>query len=610
MDDYESLIPQKSSGGSDPYAALIPTQKVTENEGKAAFTSPAMLPKREKGFASGVISGLTGEKGPSVMQQTPAAMQFEKGKQVGEPLGIAADIGMTAFPMYKAGKSAIQGGQALAQNLRLGKTAKELAEDLRLTGERKAGQIAKTTGEEMTAAEQRAAIAGKAEQKAQTGGEYALKPLPGVGVEQEAGRFKPVAQTFQDIGNRVKESANKVMETLKSRRSANAETNKQAAFGDAFQKESKGIQPIHKLDASGNAVLDAKGKPVDSDSYKAAEKEIKTMIRNPATGLTDVPNQQSRDVLSKFLSDINPRQVDPTTGIVTGRPASFEGLENVRRRLSDRAFGFPETGFDAINQQQAGRLAELVGNIQKEFSPGFDKFLKQYAKDSEPLRVFQSKVGKALTDVQLPGKGENFASVSAQDIPGRVFKSRENFDALISAFGNDRKLAEAEAKRYFASQLEGKSSAKEVETFIRQNRSMLKETNSLPMAEKYAIDLRKYEQRAGAAGKTAKSEQAIAQEKKKLTEDYQTFESDLAVAANDPAKITAASNNLAKKMLQHGQIDQAQYRDLQRQIEQVRLTVRDANEMKDKIKLFVYRALGYGAAATVGSGLATKAFSQ
>ena len=610
MADYESLIPQKNSGGSDPYAALIPEQKVTENEGKAAFTTPAMLPKREKGFASGVISGLTNEKGPSVMQQTPAAMQFEKGKQVGEPLGIAADVAMTAFPAYKAGKSVVQGGQALAQNLKLGKTAKELAEDLRLTGERKAGQIAKTTGEEMTAAEQRAAIAGKAEQKAQSGGEYSLKPLPGVGVVEEAGRFKPVAQTFQDIGNRVKESANKVMDTLKSRRSANAETNKQAAFGDAFQKESKGIQPIHKLDSSGNAVLDSKGKPVESDSYKAAEKEIKTMIRNPATGLTDVPNQQSRDVLSKFLSDINPRQVDPTTGIVTGRPASFEGLENVRRRLSDRAFGFPETGFDAINQQQAGRLAELVGNIQKEFSPGFDKFLKQYAKDSEPLRVFQSKVGKALTDVQLPGKGENFASVSAQDIPGRVFKSRENFDALISAFGNDRKLAEAEAKRYFASQLEGKSSAKEVETFIRQNRSMLKETNSLPMAEKYAIDLRKYEQRAGAAGKTAKSEQAIVQEKKKLTEDYQTFESDLAVAANDPAKITAASNNLAKKMLQHGQIDQAQYRDLQRQIEKVRLTVRDASEMKDKIKLFVYRALGYGAAATVGSGLATKAFSQ
>jgi ribosomal protein S15P/S13E len=633
MDDYESLIPQKKSGGSDPYADLIPTKKITETEGGAAFTSPSMLPKREKGYASGVISGLTDEQGPSVMQLTSSARQFEKGKQVGEPLGIAADVAMTAFPAYKAGQSLYRGGQALAQNLKLGKTAKELAEDLRLSGERKAGQIAKTTGEEMTAAEQRAAIAGKAEQKAQIGGEYALKPLPGVGVEQEAGRFKPVAQTFQDIGNKVKESANKVMETLKSRRATNAEINKQAAFGDAFQKESKGIQPIHKIDAQGNPIYekdksgkvkliykkDAQGNvipnsgkpiPVESDSYKAAEREIKAILKNPVTGLTDVPGSETEQVLKKFLSDINPRQVDPATGMVMGKPASFEGLETVRRRLSDRAFGFPETGFDAINQQQARRLSELVGNIQKEFSPGFDKFLKQYAKDSEPLRVFQSKVGKALTDVQLPGGGANFASVSAQDIPSRVFKSRENFDALISAFGNDRKLAEAEAKRYFASQLEGKTSAKEVETFIRQNRSMLKETNSLPMAEKYAIDLRKYEQRAGAAGKAAKSEQTIAQEKKQLVEDYQTFESDLAVAANDPAKITAASNNLAKKMLAHGQIDQAQYRDLQRQIEQVRLTVRDANEMKDKIKLFTYRALGYGAAATVGSSLATKAFGQ
>ena len=630
MADYESLIPQKSNGESDPYAALIPN--------KASF------PEKAEGFVYGLATSIPGMVG-DIETMLPGGSEVGvkgkgalKGKESVFPttenvregltkLGlppppnpavknyitageIAPAVAATGTALYKGGKALYGAGKSFAEQLKLGKTSKELAESLRSSGEKRAGQIAKSTGEEMTAAEQRAAIAGKAEQKAQTGGEYALKPLPGVGVEQEAGKFKPIAQTFQDIGNRVKESANKVMETLKSRRATNAETNKQTAFGDAFQKEAKGIQPIHKVDASGNPVLDAKGKPVDSDSYKAAEKEIKTMIRNPATGLTDVPSQQSRDVLSKFLSDINPRQVDPTTGIVTGRPASFEGLESVRRRLSDRAFGFPETGFDAINQQQAGRLAELVGNIQKEFSPGFDKFLKQYAKDSEPLRVFQSKVGKALTDVQLPGKGENFASVSAQDIPGRVFKSRENFDALISAFGNDRKLAEAEAKRYFASQLEGKTSAKEVETFIRQNRSMLKETNSLPMAEKYAIDLRKYEQRAGAAGKTAKSEQAIAQEKKNLTEAYQTFESDLAVAANDPAKITAASNNLAKKMLSNGQIDQTQYRELQRQIEQVRLTVRDANEMKDKIKLFVYRALGYGAAATVGSGIATKAFNN
>ena len=93
-----------------------------------------------------------------------------------------------------------------------------------------------------------------------------------------------------------------------------------------------------------------------------------------------------------------------------------------------------------------------------------------------------------------------------------------------------------------------------------------------------------------------------------MVQDYQTFESDLSVAANDPTKIVTASNNLAKRMLDHGQIDQMQYRELQRQIEKVRLTVRDANQMKDQIKLFVYRALGYGAVATVGGYGAMKAF--
>jgi len=510
--------------------------------------------------------------------------------------------------LYEGAKALLGAGRSLGESLSLGKTAKELAENLRSTGEKKAGSIAKKTGEEAATAQERASIAGKAEEKAGRAGESALKPLPGVTTTKEAGRFKPIAQTTQDIGTRIKDSANKMMENLRAKREANAVANKQKAFGDAFQKEAKGIQPIHKVDSAGNAILDAKGKPVESDSFKAAQKEIQAMIKNPVTGLTDVPGSQTEQVLKQFLHDINPRTVDPTTGIVMGKPASFEGLEMVRRKLSDRAFGFPETGFDAINQQQARRLAELVGNIQKEFSPSFSKFLSQYKADSAPLEVFQTKIGKALTDVQLPGS--DFASVAAQDIPSRVFKSRENFNALVDAFGGNKQLANAEAKRYFASQLESKGTAKEVENFIRQNRAMLSETDSMKMAEKYAKDLRTYEKRAGTAKGVQESEEKIAQKKAQLSKDYQTFESDLAVAANDPAKITTASNNLAKRMLEHGQIDQNQYRELQRQIEKVRLTVRDAAEMKNQIKVFVYRALGYGALATAGGYSASKMFGD
>ena len=589
MADYESLIPQKDAGGSDPYAALIPEQKMTETEGGAAIGFPSPLPKREKGYASGVVSGLTGEGGgPSIMQQTPAAKQYRAGQEVGEPLGIAADVAMSAFPAYKAGKSAIQGGRMLGERLALGKTSKALAEDLRAKGETRAGQIAKTTGEEMTAAEQRAAIAGKAEEKASRGGEIALKPLPGVSTEMEAGRFKPIAQTAQDIGTKIKDSANRVVESFKAKREVNAKINKQAAFGEAFQKEAAG-QNISQTKA-----------------YKDTIQEIDAMIKNPTTDLSGVPVGELEAQLKKIRGILDRTIVDVDGTVISRKPANFEGLEDARRWLRDKSYGVPAQGYDAISQQMAGRFADRIEAIQKEFSPKIEKFLTQYKKDSEPLRVFQTKVGKALTDTQLPGT--DFATVAAQDIPGRVFKSRENYNALVDAFGGDRKLAEAEAKRYFASQLEGKGTAREAENFIRQNRAMLRETNSLPMAEKYAIDLRTYEKRTGAAGQVKKSEEAIAKEKKQLVQDYQTFESDLSVAANDPAKITAASNNLAKRMLDHGQIDQMEYRELQRQIEKVRLTVRDANQMKDQIKLFVYRALGYGAVATVGGYGAMKAF--
>jgi hypothetical protein len=505
---------------------------------------------------------------------------------------VAPAVAATGKALYSGGKALYGAGKTFAEKLKLGKTAKELAENLRLLGESKAGQISKKTGEEMTAAEQRAAIAGKAGEKAERGAELSMRPLPGVTTAEEAGRFKPIAQTTQEIGEKIKQSANQIMERLKAKRNANAEINKQAAFGTAFQKE-----------AAGQSIKETK-------AYNRALQEIDAMRKNPVTGYGTAVVPELDAQLKKIRDMLDPVIVSDEGVVIAKSPASFEGLEQARRWMRDRSYGVPAEGYDAISQQMAGQLADRIEDIMKEFSPGIDKFLKQYAKDSEGLRVFSTKMGKALVNEQLTGKGANYATVAAQDIPGQAFRNKESFDALVDAFGGNRQLAQAEAKRYFASQLESKGTAKEVENYIRQNRAMLKETGVMPMAEKYAIDLRTFEKRAGAAQQIAKTEEKTAQQKKQLVQDYKTFESDLAVAGNDPARITAVSNQLAKRMLEHGQINQAQYRDLQRQIERVRLTVRDANEMKDKIKLFVYRALGYGAAATVGSAVATKAFEQ
>ena len=130
---------------------------------------------------------------------------------------------------------------------------------------------------------------------------------------------------------------------------------------------------------------------------------------------------------------------------------------------------------------------------------------------------------------------------------------------------------------------------------------MLKETNSLPMAVKYAIDLRTYEKRAGAASKISAEGKVKKAEKQALVKDYQTFESNLSVAANDPAKITSAAHSLSKSMLEHGHINQTQYRELERQIERVRQTTKDATTLNQQMKLLAYRATGYG---LVGGGAA------
>ena len=67
--------------------------------------------------------------------------------------------------------------------------------------------------------------------------------------------------------------------------------------------------------------------------------------------------------------------VDETTGNVVQNDLSFQGMERLRRLLSDRAYGFPETGFDAIGQQEAGQYAKLIADAMEEFSPGLRKFL-------------------------------------------------------------------------------------------------------------------------------------------------------------------------------------------------------------------------------------------
>ena len=361
--------------------------------------------------------------------------------------------------------------------------AKKAAKALRDYGSRRTGAERKAAEEAAKQAEQTARIAETAEQKAMRQQELAYRDLPGTKTEKEAGRFKPIPTSEQAIGDRIRGYVDKVFNDLKAVRSKNAETLKSEAFDLAKAREQQGVMPK------------------DTGAFRKGMAELDSMIDTATLSDIKAPLQRVRNAL------------DP----VKGKPVSFEGLEQLRRFLRDRSYGLPAEGFDAIGQQQAGQLAKIVESIQREFtsayptltaavkgdkSSAFDKFLAQYRKDSEPLQVFRTKTGK-LFEEQLPGV-EGYAKVSSKKIPSKVFADRESYQGLIEAVGGNRAFAENEARKYFAGQMEKLAGdPKELELFIRNNRTMLNLTNARDMVEAYAARARIAAQRGVAAGERA-----------------------------------------------------------------------------------------------------------
>jgi len=594
----EEIRPQEGEV-REPGFTLRP-RKIAE---AALLSTKQQFPMMEKGFAITPQQAFIGMvTSPKYLGKRIAGAEREEQKIESQLEKIPPSeryTGMVLAPfgeaaVAKGAQMAVKGVGSLAKTLgvdkfsvipesfKLGAKAREQTADLQRRLTEQAGSEAGAASQKATLAEQRAGAAETTAQRQARETELAARNLPGMRVAQEAGRFKPIAQTTQEIGDEIRGATTRVLDDLKARREANAQTLKQDAFGKAFQRE-----------AAGETIQSTK-------AYDDALQEIDAMIKNPTTGLAGIPVDEVANQLNKVRGFLDRTIVNEAGEVVSKPTASFEGLEIARRFLNDRAFGLPAEGYDAIGQQMAGQLANRIEAIMKEFSPSVEKFLNQYRKDSEPLRVFQTKVGKTLTGEQLPSPGTNFFNYAAKDLPGAVFKSRENYDALVGALGNNRQLAESQAKRFFAAQLESKGSAKEVENFIRQNRAMLKETNALADAERYAVNLRTAEKRGTAATQIAKTEVRTAEEQKRLADTFRTFESNLTVA-KDPDQIMSLGKSLSESFLNNKIIDQQAYRAFRSEIDAISKTVKDAEQAKGALLRAAYKWGGYGAA---GTGLA------
>ena len=290
--------------------------------------------------------------------------------------------------------------------------------------------------------ERRTGVLRKAETSAAAAGERGRQALGSIGQPQ----------TPTQIGTSIRNAVNPIFERLKQTRSANAERLKGEAFDEALTKERAG-QRVEQTQA-----------------FKEAIDEIKRALVNPETKLTNVSVDEVRSQLSKVKRALDPREADPVTGIVTGRPVSFEALENLRRFLRDRAYGLPAEGFDAIGQQQAGRLADAVEKIQREFSPKIGKFLEQYKADSKPINDFKTKLGQAIVGTEEFDMGR-FATDPAT-LGDKFFKSETSVKDLINLMGGNVQQVEQVARAYIADKLRG-GTAKDVEKLLTSSRDWI-----------------------------------------------------------------------------------------------------------------------------------------
>jgi hypothetical protein len=306
-------------------------------------------------------------------------------------------------------------------------------------------------------------------------------------VQQKTGELGEKRRS-SELGSSIRQFFEGEFNRLKGVREGNVQTLKTAAFDEAAAKE-----------RSGKRYQETK-------AYKEAISLIDNKVKNAETGLLNVgPDELKgltaiRDVIRRGVGKQGVDEAGNPT--VTYTPLSFQALENMRRQLRDRAFGLPAEGYDAIGQQRAGDLAESIEKIQREFSPGFGKYLEQYKADSQPLNDFKSKLGQAIL-----GKSESdFGKYSTDEfaLADKAFYSAGSVDQLTKIAGPQ--AAEQLARSFIANRIKG-GSAKEISSVI-QDRNISDWIGKFPALEQ---ELNNLAQQAGIVERVGKKREGFAE---------------------------------------------------------------------------------------------------
>ena len=449
------------------------------------------------GGAVGLASSLLGTPGDieSLITTTEPTPEKQAARQIFPPSSYIKK----QFPAPAKGTEA---SQTLGENIPLIVGGAQLAKSLGTYGVGKIGDLASTllgrktaaqagtVGKEATAAgksaeeaiakqekAQQETLAKSAEkqtqaeraaQKAAPSGERTLRELAGVKTMFEGGGYKPIPTTPEKIGEFIRTQADNFLNSIKSQRSKAADINFTKATTGAKQKE-------------------AVGQFVDTQPLLA---EMDALIAKGGT--TDYLNS-----IQRLRNDI-------------AATKGFEGLEVIRRRLGDAAYGLPEEGYKAIGQKFSQKMYDDLAGQMRDFDKSFAKYLDDYKRLSEPIRVYGTKVGKSLT--QTEDAAGRYIAKTPEKVAEEIFSSPQNFDRFLEAVGGNAEIATAAARRFFAGKLETAKTPEAVEKILRDNRELLRKTEltgAKQDIEKYLASLRQ-------AGTRTKAAEGIAAEAKEL----------------------------------------------------------------------------------------------
>jgi len=303
--------------------------------------------------------------------------------------------------------------------------------------------------------------------------------------DQTATEIKRVQKTIQDLRKTSGQRVEKASQEIK----AIGEPVEATPFGQTARSEaetvSKDLKAVRETEVTKTigAARTAAGKleaggydyRTDSPGYQKFVRTVQQEKFNSETGLVDNPQvlQAELDDLLVQLKGGAPKakggmqaEMDALLGgEATGQDKrmSWNGLEKLRRIYRDEAFGLPKERASAMSQQQSGRIANAIEEIQRDMvgKDLMDAYLKGYAKSSEPLKVLNTPVGQVLTGKNV--KDPELFKRYAADIGPVLFNNAESVQQLSAIVGKPR--AEEMARQFVATQLRF-SSPDQIKTFV------------------------------------------------------------------------------------------------------------------------------------------------